>query len=316
MMQEKQIKKCILCHSEAIVLEQLLETKHLIELYQLQFGFDISSEFSNNKTIEFVKCKNCQLRFFETAYAGSGEFYEELQLNRKVYYNPDREEFTYSKDFIAKDDCVLEIGSGSGFFAEKIESKKYIGLEYNDKAIADAKSKGIELMKSSVEDYAKNSKEQYDVVCSFHVLEHVTSPYEFIKSSVELLKEGGKMIISVPYNASHLTNNVNHVLNLPPHHVSRWDKKTLEKVANIFNLEIVASKNHFVEKTSKKNYLKEQMLTKALNITHPKNKALIEPQKLAKIKRITDALINKLKLFKYTKEENMVGENITYVFKK
>lgn len=310
------IRKCILCGSRDLILEQLLNVKDLVELYVSSFNFNILKELFGSKHIEYVKCNNCELSFFEPRYAGSGEFYEKLQLNRKVYYNSNRPEFSYSRSFINLDDKVLEIGSGSGFFAEKIKKNKYVGLEFNDKAISDAEKKGFRLIKSSIEDYSKEVKVTFDVICSFHVLEHVINPFEFINCSVKMLKKNGKLILSVPLNDSPLTNNVNHVLNLPPHHISRWNKKTFEKLSTIFNLELIECENHFIGQTSTQHYLKVHFLTKILNLLYPKNKVLIKNEKLFKIKKCTDTLINSFKLYKFIKKESMIGENITFVFKK
>ncbi|MCF6294154.1 MAG: class I SAM-dependent methyltransferase [Flavobacteriaceae bacterium] len=311
------IKSCILCNSTKLAQKELLKISDIISLYTTSFKFSVENYFLSRSEIEFVQCKNCKLKFFEPQFAGKSKFYEELQANRKVYYNPDRAEFNFAKQYIEEEDSVLEIGSGSGFFAKKISNKKYKGLEFNDRAIYDAKKKGIQLIKQSIEDYSNQNISKYDVVCSFHVLEHVKDPYIFIKDSLKTLKVGGKMIVSVPFDESPLTNSVNHVLNMPPHHISRWNKASLDEIAQIFNLDIVASKNHFVnDNIPFKHYFKELFLGKTLHLLYPKSRVLIDNNKLLMIKKYTNALVNKLSVHKLLNSNRMIGENITYIYKK
>ncbi|WP_339755704.1 class I SAM-dependent methyltransferase [uncultured Winogradskyella sp.] len=310
------INNCILCKSDKIKLLEKLSVSQLNDLYYNSFGFDIKNELDGD-FIEFVECENCRLRFFEERAAGSAEFYENLQNHRKVYYNPNRPEFDYAKSFVESTDSVLEIGSGSGLFASKIDVKKYVGLEFNELAIEKAKANNIELLNKSVETFADESDDLFDVVCSFHVLEHVKSPKDFIESSLKLLKKGGLLIISVPCNDSIYTRNVNHVLNLPPHHISRWTLKSMDSIAEIYSLKVHDTKTHLDETNfNKRGYTKMILQEKAISILHPKHKLLLENKKLNKINRVVSALNNKLKLFRFSNADKVIGENITYVFKK
>ncbi len=308
---------CILCKSEGLRLEQKLDTKDLKELYIKHFDIDISNEIKSQKYINYYRCNSCKLYFFDPDFAGSAEFYEDLQNHRKVYYNPNRVEFDYMKTKIKAENSVLEIGSGSGFFAEKLKTSKYLGLEYNDKAIEEAKKKGIRLLKSSIEDFSKNSKETYDVVCSFHVLEHVTNPHDFIKASIDVLSKGGQLIIAVPFNESKLTNNINHVLNLPPHHISRWNLQTLIQIGNLFNLELKEYKIHTItKKISKYDYFKVSFLNFYLSMFYPSKKVLMKPALHNKIQKYIDLIIRKSRMYHLQRKKNIVGENITIIFKK
>ncbi len=307
---------CLLCKSENLRLEQKLKTKDLKELYFRHFGIDISSEIKAEKHICYYKCNSCALSFFDPEFAGSAEFYEDLQKHRKVYYNPNRAEFDYAKTKIKTDDSVLEIGSGSGFFAEKLKTEKYLGLEFNDKAITEAQKKGIKLLKRSIESFSKDTKEVFDVVCSFHVLEHVTNPYAFIEAAVRVLNKEGQLIIAVPFNASKLTNNVNHVLNLPPHHITRWDLNTLVRIGDLFNLKLEEYKIHTItKKISKYAYFKASFLKVVLNLLYPK-KVLIKPSLHDKIQKHTDVFVRKTRLYHLQQKKNIIGENITVIFKK
>lgn len=311
------MKNCILCKSENVAIYQNIKFELLQELYLENLNIDISEEIKNKDSIFVYKCKNCQLEFFDPENAGSASFYEELQLKRNIYYSPDRKEFDVASKFINQNDSVLEVGSGSGFFAQKIKTKNYVGLEFNDEAIKKAKEIGISLKKESIEEYAKNNDNEYDIVCSFHVLEHVKDPHEFIAASLKKLKSNGKLIIAVPCDNSVLTSNHNHVLNLPPHHITRWKISTLKKLESIFNLKVIDYKViSITEKINLHNYTKELFNQKVVNTLYPNYKFVIAPSKLNKIKRYTGFLFNRLNIHKFYKDKEIVGENVIFVFQK
>ena len=50
---------------------------------------------------------------------------------------------------------------------------------------------------------------------------------------------GGRLIIGIPSEDSFLQYCVNGILNMPPHHISRFSDKTLNKIAEIFNLDLL-----------------------------------------------------------------------------
>ena len=191
-------RSCPLCNFNKVKTVEFISPKDVINLYYNSFGIDISNEFKNITKITYSKCKNCGLYFFNSELAGSPTFYEDLQNNGENYYTSNRKEFTFAIKYIQKNDNVLEIGSGSGYFGEKLNVRSYLGLEFNDKAIKESQLKGLQVINKTIEDYSKTENKIFDVICSFHVIEHVKDPYGFINSSIKLLKKGGRLIIAVP----------------------------------------------------------------------------------------------------------------------
>lgn len=311
------MKKCILCRSEKVKVSERIKSGLLKSIYYDTLNIDISKELKNENEIKLYHCKNCNLDFFDPKFAGEASFYEELQLKRKIYYSSGRKEFDIAAQFISKKDSVLEIGSGSGFFAQKISIDNYVGLEFNDEAIKKAAENQIKLVKQSIENYAAENEEKFDIVCSFHVLEHVQDPHEFLKASISKMNPKGKLILAVPCNDSVLTSNHNHVLNLPPHHITRWNLTSLQKIITVFDLKIVDFKVISIpDVISKKQYVKAALLKKVLNVLYPKNKIAINPEKLNQVKKWTDFLVTKLRLYKMYNQKNFIGENVIFVFEK
>jgi 2-polyprenyl-3-methyl-5-hydroxy-6-metoxy-1,4-benzoquinol methylase len=306
---------CISCKSEELEQIQKIKTSDINELYKRAFSYDVIDEFKGENHINYVKCKQCSLHFFTPILPGSGRFYEELQKRMSFYYKDNRYEFFYSKDFIKEGDKVLEIGSGNGHFSEIINAKDYTGLEYNDKAIKDAAEKGIRLIKQSIEDHSKEQKEVYDVVCSFQVLEHVPNPHEYIQASLRVLKKGGLMIIGVPAMESILTTNLNHTLNLPPHHMTRWNKEAFQYFEQIFDVKLHAFSYEPLPKNMEKNYTRRKLQTKIHRSLLGQKKKIVNTKKSI---FFADMLVNKYieKFSVRSVDEDAKGESIIAIFRK
>jgi SAM-dependent methyltransferase len=160
-----------------------------------------------------------------------------------LYYNPSRWEHKIALEIINEKDNVLEVGAGSGFFLKELKKKNNkvaLGLELNDKAIEEAKNIGIDLKKEFIQEHAKLHENEYDVVCSFQVLEHISHPFEFLNAQIKCLNPKGRIILGVPNNDSYMKDNKHpsKVLNMPPHHMGLWTLASLKSLENIFNIKL------------------------------------------------------------------------------
>ena len=237
----KMIETCPLCGDIDVSIVERVVVSQLNDLYKA--NFKISGAISS-PTLEYRHCNACDIRYFNPIKGGDEKFYERLQ-EYDWYYMSDKSEYEIAAKYISDDDDILEIGAGKAAFASIVGKSRYTGLEYNDKAILKAQSVGIELLKESVEDHAEKGV-KYDVVVSFQVLEHVESPAEFIQSCVNCLKPEGKLIIAVPSHDGFNRNAINHVLDLPPHHLTHWSMLTLRKISEIFDLSLVSIEHEVI----------------------------------------------------------------------
>ena len=251
--------KCILCESDKIHLIAPVNTSELARLYHIRAGVNVKKFFLQD-SIHLYHCKNCDLKFFWPAVTGDGKFYDDLQ-EYPGYFLKDKFEYLKAAEYIDKNDDVLEIGCGEGIFTNFITCRSYHGLELSDKAIAKAKEKGIDIGKQSIEEYSAHTKTRYDVVCFFQVLEHISDPKKFITNALKCLNPGGKLIIAVPSEDSFIKDAVNFYLNMPPHHVSRWTDRCLEKIATLFGLTINSTIHEPLHSIHKNFYLKTKFFT-------------------------------------------------------
>jgi hypothetical protein len=106
----------------------------------------------------------------------------------------------YLSRFLVKNNIearrILEIGPGHGFFAENWISKhseiSYYAIETDTSCHKSLLQLGVELVTST------GNLPEVDVVIISHVLEHVSSPYEFLSAVTKSLRLGGVLFIEVP----------------------------------------------------------------------------------------------------------------------
>ncbi|XLS28484.1 class I SAM-dependent methyltransferase [Flavobacteriaceae bacterium M23B6Z8] len=310
--------KCILCNSDNLKTKQSIDKDEIVKCYLEENNIDVSEEFKELTKINYVSCRNCDLSFFQPGINGSSHFYNQIQENHQSYYKKARPEFFTAQPFISAESDLLEVGSGDASFAKLITPKSYIGLEYSDEAIRKAKEDNIILKKQSIEEFAseKENTEKFDVVCSFHVLEHVENPNLFIQSCLKVLKSGGRLILAVPCRDSILTNNFNHTLNLPPHHLSRWSSKSFENFAKLFEVEI---EKLFVDDLLSKRYKSyfDFLWAKKINkLYKPSREVLDYSQDYFRLLNLVKKINRRFKLYKFSKKNGWKGENMLVVLKK
>jgi len=244
--------KCPLCESTKINKLDTINKNDLVHLYkkmtEIDFGYLITQD------IDCCECQECKLRFFDPLVTGDEKFYNALQ-KFDWYYMDEKEEYVYAKEYIQATDKVLEVGSGKGAFAKHITSKDYIGLDFSENAKKMAEQNGITIENEMIQDYAEKHPNSFDVVMSFQVLEHVSDSKSFIEAKVKALKTGGKMIIAVPSEDSFLKYTTNGILNMPPHHVTRWSDETLKYIGERYNLEVENIYHEKVQEIHKKWFL-------------------------------------------------------------
>ena len=252
--------KCLLCENKNVLLVENIDTRQLSRLYKSRAGVDVRRFFDEGH-LNLFKCPHCDLGFYSPQISGDSRFYDELQ-NYRGYFLKNKTEYSEAAKFINAKDDVLEVGCGEGLFTDHIQYRSYIGLEFSGKAIATARNKGLDIIDQPLEEHAGNRKEKYDVVCFFQVLEHIDQPREFIHHALACLKKGGKLIIAVPSNDSFIRDAPNFYLNMPPHHISTWSDKSLQKIADIFQLKVEAIIHEPLHPIHESFYLKTGIFNK------------------------------------------------------
>lgn len=144
----------------------------------------------------------------------------------------------------------IEIGSYPGTFQPTIGRMGYLlnGIDFNLKNATDLPNwlKTLDLHVGNFEtvdffDFAKSNTKKYDLVCSFGFLEHFTNYEEVIKGHLDLVKPGGKVIITTP-NFRGWMQSIPHWLfdrpNLQKHYLPSMNPEKWASILKNNNFEI------------------------------------------------------------------------------
>lgn len=192
-----------------------------------------------------VKCRSCgfvfmekipttdELHHFYSNYSYASE--STLSPVTKESYNLLLDQF----EPFRKTNKILDVGCGRGWFL--IEAKKrgwdVYGTEFSEKAIEVCEASGLKMNKGKLE---KNTftLEQFDIITSFEVIEHINDPLEEISNIHSYLRKGGLFYCTTPnfnaYLRYYLKENYNNII-VYPEHLSYYTRATLKKLMKKYN---------------------------------------------------------------------------------
>jgi SAM-dependent methyltransferase len=105
---------------------------------------------------------------------------------------------------------LLEIGCGNGSFLEEMRRRHLhtvMGVEPSVDAVEQASATVKPAIMNEVFHRDLFPPETFDVVCAFHVLDHLSNPDEFIKECFRIIRKKGMMIL-VCHHVDALVNKV------------------------------------------------------------------------------------------------------------
>ncbi len=176
-------------------------------------GSNRSRELFIKRGFTFVRCHECNLVYVNPIFKGDKikEFYNSHAMNymqnlilkrtaaaRKAQIHAPRAEMI--KSFVPQGK-LLEIGCSVGYFleaAQEIGDWELYGVEPNKTAAEYVRKRmNIEVYSDLVENVTL-TKDCFDVIASFEVIEHIANPFDVIKSCYRILKKQGYLFISTP----------------------------------------------------------------------------------------------------------------------
>lgn len=142
---------------------------------------------------------------------------------------------------------LLDIGCSQGAFCKIAQDLGFdvYGIDPAEEAPKYALQKLAlkNIASGSFQDIPKDWQ-NFDVITFFEVIEHLNNPREIVKKSYNLLRPGGYLLISTPSN-----HRLEVVLgrrqrgDFPPHHLTRWRRKTLKSLLIDFGFTNIIIKN-------------------------------------------------------------------------
>ncbi|MDB4948967.1 MAG: Methyltransferase type 12, partial [Gemmatimonadetes bacterium] len=212
----------------------------LSTVWGARFSEGVVRRHSPARDAVLVECGGCGLRHFAGAVAGDAEFYAELS-GSSDYYVPGKWEFGVVRDRLAAGRDVLDVGCGDGDFLRVVAgtAARAVGIDTNPDAVARGAARGLDVRLAELDAFAAAHPAEFDLVCSFHVLEHLPSVRGFVASMLACLRPGGSLVVSVPNRLRARPAPGLEPLDCPPHHMSRWHPRQFAEMASSFGLELV-----------------------------------------------------------------------------
>jgi len=187
-----------------------------------------------------IHCPMCGLTFAFPMVEAPEELYTE-----KEWYG-ERWEFIRVWEIIKNGSgSILEIGCGEGFFLEKCRGKGYslYGIDINKNALNKAREKIPEarFYTKLCIPLPEGFPEKYNIVCAFHILEHMSDPVKFLKDINSILVNKGLLFVSIPSpRRAQKILTFREWWDYPPHHLTWWNKKSIRTLLNKTGFEILS----------------------------------------------------------------------------
>lgn len=204
------------------------------------------------KEYELYMCPNCFVTYSEPMRAASSQWYEakyrETEFRPSLY--ADRKHTWECSEFFrnapVKEGRLLDIGCGEGYFMELTEARGYesVGIDINEQAVKTGKGRGLNVYCMTLDAFSSQPlKTNFDIVCFFHLIEHLENPYGFMKNVNGLLKDKGYIVFSVPNPERLGLVFGRETWDCPPHHLTSWNRRSLEVLLKANGFEVVSIKD-------------------------------------------------------------------------
>lgn len=194
-----------------------------------------------------LRCVKCSLCYAYPFVAGDSEFYN--LIFGKVGNPPWVWEFEITikelkkiiKEHGNNNLRLLEIGPGPGRFireaVKQILPKNALCVEYSKVCRDEIEKQGIKCECGDIRDMDLKKMGKFQIICMFSVFEHLDRLDEFFAALGKLAADDTVLFIVVPNPAYfELCEQKGATLEVPPHHVTRWNRKCFEYLCKKYNL--------------------------------------------------------------------------------
>lgn len=227
--------------SEDVEVIKQFSAEDICERYRTNLRVDVSKYFRDVDAIQLCRGRQSGLEFFwPTNIVAEAGFYVTIDT-LPHYYGQAKWEFTEALDQLNGYRTVLDVGCGDGAFLRLLKEAGHDahGIDISPTAVHRAREKGLNASVGSFDELPSRSLPLFDAVTAFQVLEHVSDPLRLLSNVAESIRDGGVLIIAVPDGTGPLAM-LDVPLDLPPHHMTRWNLAALQFVCGQLPLQMHA----------------------------------------------------------------------------
>lgn len=185
---------CPLCSSDNI--NEIYTTRDMPIFQNKVYDSIEDSKKVETNNLALCNCNNCSFVF-------NKEFNSSI-MNYDVNYQNEQNYSTFFKNYLndiikyleigfSKEDKIVEIGTGKGYFLNLLENTGFKNVIGFDPAYEGKKE-------NVIKDYYSNKYKDInaDLIILRHTLEHISEPFKFLKEIAEVNNYSGKVFIEVP----------------------------------------------------------------------------------------------------------------------
>lgn len=138
--------------------------------------------------------------------------------------------------------ALLEVGAGYGSFCEEMSRRghwqRVLGIEPTPQLAALCRAQGVEIEERTVEAFAADTAQRFEVIVAFEVIEHLFEPDAVIASLARLLKPGGLLILTCPNGLGFDVQQLGSYSSCVDHeHLNYFNTRSLPGLLARFGLE-------------------------------------------------------------------------------
>lgn len=136
-------------------------------------------------------------------------------------------------------DCACGLGYGAYIIYNNSQASRILGIDISPETVAYANINygifgKVSFLTGDAETLENIPNDSMDFITSFETLEHLPEPLFFLKRLSEILREGGRIMLSVPHKWPVPENSK------PPYHVQMYDyHRLIDEVSEYFAIEKV-----------------------------------------------------------------------------
>lgn len=204
--------------------------------------------------VEYVGCLNCSVRYSSKIPANPDDVYKSPNYlsyskeDTEEHYNYRRERFGRERVAILERYCgdldkkyLLDVGCGNGFFlsAAMEKCRHCYGTEFSDRLREfSMKKTGLTIFNKRLDEL---SRESFDIITLFDVIEHIPDPIPFMRSIDRILRPGGYLLIFTPNFDSFSIRVMQQYSSIvdPTEHVVLYSIPSLSFLSSSLGYEIV-----------------------------------------------------------------------------